>query len=60
MFTIDRRDALVVAHEHVRHLREESAAERLVQPRSLRRSVAASLCRVADRLDAPRLAPRAA
>lgn len=60
MFTTDPRDALVLAHEHARQLREESAARRLRRASGTRRALAASLRRAADRLDRAPLAPRAA
>jgi hypothetical protein len=60
MFTSDPRDALMVAHEHARHLREERAAERLRNAAGTRRAVAASLRRAANRLDPTPLAARPA
>lgn len=49
-------DALVLAHERARHLRAESAAERLHRASATRRALAASLRRTADRLDSLPLA----
>ena len=60
MFTSDPRDALMVAHEHARHLREERAAERLRRASGTRRALAASLRRAANRLDPAALAARPA
>jgi hypothetical protein len=56
-------DALLIAHERGDRLRAEAEAERLFPGRSTaRRALAASLRRVADRLDpvglGPRVAPR--
>jgi hypothetical protein len=54
MLTSDPRDALVLAHERARHLREEAAAERLRRvagTRRARRRLAASLHYAANRLD---------
>jgi hypothetical protein len=56
MFMSDPRDALVLAHERARHLREETAAEHLRRRFGTRRALAASLRRAANRLDPPRLA----
>ena len=56
MFTNDPRDALAVAHDHIRRLREEPAAERLRPALTLRHAVAAHLRRAADRLVRPPLA----
>ncbi len=50
MLTIDPRDALVLAHEHARQLREEIAAERLRPASARRHALAGSLRSVADRL----------
>ena len=44
-------DALVVANERGRRLREEAAAERVRRDAGTRRTLAASLRRLADRLD---------
>jgi hypothetical protein len=61
MSITDPRDALVIAHEHGRRLRAEAEAERLFRGRSgARRAVAASLRRIADRLDPAPLRPRVA
>jgi hypothetical protein len=60
MLTSDTRDALVVAHQHARHLREERAAERLRNASGTRRALAASLRSAANRLDPAPLAPRPA
>jgi hypothetical protein len=60
MFTTDPRDALMIAQARVRNLREERAAERLRRPSGARRAVAASLRRVANRLDPAALAARPA
>ena len=57
MLTIDPRDTLVLAHEHVRRLRDEAAGDRARPAGSTRRAVAGSLRRAANRLDP---APRAA
>jgi hypothetical protein len=51
MFTTDPREALVLAHERGRHLRAETAAERLRRASATRRVLAASLRRAADRVD---------
>jgi hypothetical protein len=51
MFTSDPRDALVLAHDRTRHLRAETAANRLRRASVARRALAASLRRTADRLD---------
>jgi hypothetical protein len=51
MFTTHPHDALVLAHERARHLRAETAAERLRRASATRRALAASLRRTADRLD---------
>lgn len=58
MFTSDARDALLVAHERPRRLREETAAERLRRASGARRALAASLRRAANHLDPAPLAPR--
>jgi hypothetical protein len=60
MLIADPHLALTHAHERIRHLREESAAERLGRTPRTRRALAASLRRLADRLDPARLAPRPA
>ena len=60
MFTSDPRDVLVVAHDHIRHLREETSANRFRPRTKARRTLAASLRRAAERLDPTALAPRAA
>lgn len=60
MLPYDPRDALVLAHERARHLREETAAERLRRASGTRRALAASLRRAANRLDPAPLAPRPA
>jgi hypothetical protein len=60
MFTSDPRDALVLAHEHARHLHAETAAERLRGASGTRHALAAFLRRAANRLDPAPLAPRAA
>jgi hypothetical protein len=60
MFTSDPLDALVVAHERSRRLRAEAAAERLRDTSSIRRALAVSLRRAADRLDPTPLARRTA
>ena len=60
MFTSDPRDALVLAHEHVRHLRDEAAAERFRRTSRTRRTLATSLRRLADHLDPAAFAPRPA
>jgi hypothetical protein len=48
MVTNDPRDALALAHEHARRLREESAADRLRPASGSRRAFAGSLRRAAD------------
>jgi len=60
MFTSDPRDALLVANQCARRLREASAAERLFRDSSARRALAAFMRRVADRLDPASFAPRPA
>jgi len=60
MFTSDPRDALVLAHERARQLREEAAAERLRRASATRRALAASLRRAVDRRGAAPPAPRPA
>ena len=57
MFTSDLLD---LAHEHGRALRAEAAEERLRGAPGTRRALAASLRRVADRLDPAPLARRPA
>ena len=51
MYSTDPHDALVMAHEHARHLRDEAAAERFRRTRGTRHALAGSLRRLADRLD---------
>ena len=53
-------DALDVADERGRRLREEAAAERVRRDAGTRRTLAASLRRLADRLDPVPFAPRPA
>ena len=60
MFTSDPAAALIVAHQHARHLRDETAAGRLHRVPGARRALAASLRRAANRLDPTPLAPRPA
>ncbi len=60
MVISDPRDALVVAHAHGRHLREEAAAGHMHRASGTRRALAASLRRVAHRLDSTPFAPRPA
>jgi hypothetical protein len=60
MFISDPRDALVLAHEHTRHLYEETAAERLRLAVRKHDTLAALLRRAADRLDPAPLAHRPA
>ena len=60
MFTSDPYSALVVAHERARHLRAEAAAERFRRRPDARRTLAASLRHLADRLDPAPFAPRPA
>jgi hypothetical protein len=60
MLTTDPHDALVLAHERARRLREETAVQRLRRTSGTRRALAASLRRAADRLDRAPLEPRAA
>jgi len=43
MFTSDPRDALVLAHERARQLREEAAAERLRRASATRRGQSQTL-----------------
>jgi hypothetical protein len=58
MLTIHPRDALSVVPERARHLRDEAAAEHLGLASGTRRALAASLRRVANRLDPAPLACR--
>ena len=58
MFTGDPLGALVAAHDRGRVLRAEAAAERLREPSSMRRAVAETLRRAADRLEPAPLAHR--
>jgi hypothetical protein len=51
MLVPDARDQLTVAHERGEQLRSEAAADRLHASHGPRRALAASLRRVADRLD---------
>ena len=60
MLTVHPHDALDLAADHGRRLREEAAAERVRRAAGTRRAVAASLRRVADRLDPAPFAPRPA
>jgi hypothetical protein len=60
MLTIDPRDALVLARERARDLRDEMAAERLRSASGTRRTLATSLRRMADRLDPAPLTARLA
>jgi hypothetical protein len=60
MFTSDPRDALFLAHERGRHLREETAADHLRRASGIRRAIAKSLRRAASRLDPSPLAHRPA
>jgi len=60
MLIYDSREALVLAHERPCRLREESAAESLRRASGMRRALAASLRRAANRLDPASLAPRPA
>lgn len=59
MLINDPRDAVVLADERARHLREEAAAEHLRRASGTRRALAASLRRAANRLE-PSLAHRPA
>jgi hypothetical protein len=47
----DPRDQLTIAHERGERFRSEASAERLDGSQGARRALAASLRRVADRLD---------
>jgi hypothetical protein len=60
MLTSDPHQALVLAHEQARQLREEAASEQLRGPQWTRRAFAASLRRAANRLDPAPLAHHAA
>lgn len=60
MFPSDPLDLLVLAHERARGLRDEAAAARLRSTPGTRRALAASLRRLANRLDPAPLAPRPA
>ena len=61
MFSTDPRDALLVAHAHGRHLREEMASNhQRGSAEATRRALAATLRRVANRLDPTPLVQRAA
>jgi hypothetical protein len=60
MLIYDPRDALVLAHERARHLREETVADHLRSASGTRRAVVAVLRRAATRLDPAPLARRAA
>ena len=61
MVSSDPLHLLFLAHERVRDLREDAAAERLRRAAGTRRTLlAASLRRLANRLDPAPLAPRPA
>ena len=60
MFIGHPLDALAVAHQRGRELREEAAAARLCGTSTTRRALAESLRRAADRLAPAPLARRAA
>ena len=60
MLTCDPRTALLLANEHACRLREEWAADDLRPASATRRAFAASLRRVANRLDPAPLAQAAA
>jgi hypothetical protein len=60
MLTSNPRDALAVAHDHGGRLRAEAATRRLRTASAVRRVLAASLRRAADRLDRTSLTPRPA
>ena len=60
MFTSDPADALRLAYEHVRHLREEAAARRLRRASAVRCPLAAYARRATGRPAAARLAHRPA
>jgi hypothetical protein len=60
MFTIDHREARVLAAERTRMLRDELAADRLAGGSRASRFLAASLRRVAQRLDPTPARPRTA
>ena len=51
MFIPDPRYTLVFAHEHARRLQEDTAADRLRRSPAVRHALAASLRRLANRLD---------
>ena len=57
MLTLKPLDTLALADEHGRHLRAEAAAERLLPATETRRSIARTLRRAADLLDADPLDP---
>ncbi len=55
MITTDPRDTLALTAQRASQLQAEAAAERLREPSAVRRTLALSLRRAADRLDpAPR------
>ena len=58
MLVNDPHSSLVLAREHIRHLRAEADAERLGGARRMRRSIAQTLRCAADRLEAAYRAPR--
>ncbi len=58
MFTPHPQDALLLAHAHLRRLRDEAAAERPGGAPTLRSTIAASLRHAADRLDPAALVPQ--
>ena len=60
MHTTDPHAALEIARGRVSHLRDEAAAERVRRAAGTRRTLAASLRRLADRLDPAPFAPRPA
>ncbi len=60
MLTTDPRDALALAHHRTRSLRDEAVAEHLRQRPWTRRTVAASLRHLAERIDPMPLAHRPA
>ena len=51
LYIPDAHDQLALAHERGRRLQADAAAERMFAPSRSRRALAASLRRVADRLD---------
>jgi hypothetical protein len=51
MITTDPRDALALSEQRSRQFQAEAAAERLREPSAMRRALAVSLRRAADRLD---------